>query len=226
MMRNSDESSAIILAAGEARRFGGVRKQLLRIAGETLLERTCRQVAARGVRPIVAVREWAGWDIPFRPVKFVNVGDNPTTCDSALKTARHWKERTIILLGDVCYSKAVMDAIFAETSPLMVYGNIWEIFGFCFDLSEKHKIIDALRAGAEFRGKLKNSGGKLRHFYKAYAGIDMDSTEREEFLIDHAKRLGMFQSVDDYTTDFDWQEKYDNFVRETIQINKLDDLKP
>ena len=53
-MAETDDVAAVVLAAGESRRFGG-RKQLARLEGRTLLEHVLLRADAAGLRPIVAV---------------------------------------------------------------------------------------------------------------------------------------------------------------------------
>jgi CTP:molybdopterin cytidylyltransferase MocA len=53
-MADTDDVAAVVLAAGESRRFGG-RKQLARLEGRTLLEHVLLRADAAGLRPIIAV---------------------------------------------------------------------------------------------------------------------------------------------------------------------------
>jgi molybdenum cofactor cytidylyltransferase len=53
-MPETDDVAAVVLAAGESRRFGG-RKQLARLEGRTLLEHVLLGADAAGLRPIIAV---------------------------------------------------------------------------------------------------------------------------------------------------------------------------
>lgn len=59
-------TGAIILAAGNATRFGG-RKQLLEIHGETLIDRACRTALTAGCTPVLRVLGAAADEILQRP---------------------------------------------------------------------------------------------------------------------------------------------------------------
>jgi molybdenum cofactor cytidylyltransferase len=54
LMAGTEEIAAVVLAAGESRRFGG-HKQLARLGGRTLLEHVLLRADAAGLRPIIAV---------------------------------------------------------------------------------------------------------------------------------------------------------------------------
>jgi molybdenum cofactor cytidylyltransferase len=53
-MRDRQHVAAVVLAAGESRRFGG-RKQLAQLAGRTLLEHVLELARSAGLDPVVAV---------------------------------------------------------------------------------------------------------------------------------------------------------------------------
>ncbi len=53
-MDQTRDVAAVVLAAGESRRFGG-RKQLARLEGRTLLEHVLLRANAAGLRPVIAV---------------------------------------------------------------------------------------------------------------------------------------------------------------------------
>lgn len=192
----------LILASGQHHRWQGQRaKQLVPIAGEILLERTQRQVGGPcvTVTHLPAIQRFAQEHF-VTPMRRWTVETLATTCTL-------WQERTIVLLGDVCYSDEAMEAILAYDGRLAVFGCEWEIFGLSFhtdictsinawpsvNMALKIALADAYRGGR----------GKLWEFYRAYCGFPL----AEERLEDE-----IFIYVDDYTTDFDTIEEYRSFL--------------
>jgi len=203
--------AAIILAAGEAIRLNGVRKQLIPLPdGETLLGRQVRQVLARGGTPLVATHhpeliEYAR----FMGVDVLIPWAHRWTVETLHSTMSAWShERTIILLGDVVYSKAVMDDITRPTHmSFQIWGNAAEVFALSFitkfwttiELGLRESIVMAHEGSAP---------GKLRSFYNVVH-------PQPTWTVTH-----------DYTRDFDLPQHVRDFRREVLQTGGLDDRRP
>jgi hypothetical protein len=198
---------AVILAAGHAVRFHGALKQLLPMPdGDTLLSRMIRQVAERGGRSYVAT-----WHPPiveycrFSGADVVVPSAYRWTVETMLSTMSVWhRDRTIILLGDVVYSRAVMDEIFHRSLRLGIWGNQAEVFA----LSFTSQYWVGIELGLRETIRLTEGGaepGKLRSFYR------------------HTFPTPFWIQVGDYTRDFDLPEHVRDFRREVLQTNRLDD---
>jgi len=200
---------AIILCAGRAIRLGGTRKQLLSLPdGDTLLSRQMRQVHSRGGRAVVvaidkALQDYALWGgaSVFVPER------HEWTVETLLSTEPIWdRRRTVVLLGDVLYSKPVMDDICSREINLAVWSNQAEVFALSFTdrfwtgiLLGLHETVRLARDGV--------SAGKLR------------SACQVMFPSPHGVLVG------DHTRDFDLPEHVRAFRREVVQQNRLDDLR-
>jgi len=196
-------TQVLILAAGEATRYNGVVKQLLRVGDETILDRIIRQAREKDLQPLVStvndeIKERLGvYHVPY---------NHATVCDTFLSTLPLWQERTIILLGDVIYSNGTFNAIMDCTDPIRVFGNTWEIFAVTFDETVYVKVARTLEE------VIQKGLDKLRYFYKVYCGFDPYCDEIEATPLEKT----VFWYVHDWTCDIDEQYKYDNLRREVI----------
>lgn len=203
----------IILAAGEAKRYDGICKQLMDIGGETVVHRIIRQCNLRGRNPVVVTTNKEIQDAVYLRCPSAAPYQMITVCDTLRSTFRLWLSRNIILLGDVIYSKSTMDAHFGYRSPIRVFGDMWEIFGIGFDGSVSHKVKAALEVASKHRL------GKLRYFYKYYCGFDMDQPEVEREPLER----NIFYKIDDWTVDIDSPRDHNKFMREVVKPGRLDD---
>ena len=96
---------ALILADGEGKRWGnyrGVPKQLLKIDGETLIDRMCRQLHENGAKDIVIIgpfeNEYATND------RFTSEKKRYLFCD----IAKRYQEPFIMLNGDCYYTDEII----------------------------------------------------------------------------------------------------------------------
>lgn len=205
---------ALILAAGEAKRFNLGCKQLLNLNEETVIERIIRQVHSRGYVPMTVTHKEELKQISqnhFHPK------NHSVTCETLLSTIPMWSERTVVLLGDVIYSASVMDSIFNEKSPIRVWGNTFEIFAISFTKETWPRVIDCLQIAKKHRL------GKLRYFYRAYIKQPLDCKEIEGKPLDG--KVFCYIGWEDYTGDIDTPLEYSNFINQVIKTNRLDDLK-
>jgi hypothetical protein len=211
-------TTVLVLAAGEQARWeiGQGIKQFLPIDKETLIGRIQRQAVDRG--QYATVITWRS-DImkASKSYYLIHRPDERRWIAETLRTTRWlWEPRVIVLLGDVVYSKQIMDSIFEYGGPVRFWGNTGEIYALSFDSRMFEKIDEALDKAirhAEFEGGL----GKLRKVYQALAGFpfDINNTNHSYFetVLHH-----------DYTQDFDTVQEWHNFVREKLNQKVIDDL--
>lgn len=219
--------TVLILAAGEQKRWEMSEplyyKQLLDVGGETIIARIERQVIQRGFFPrrITIHRELEDpWS--YRPEY------HRWTVETLLSTYYLWQSCTVVLLGDVIYSRATMDRIFKpHNQKLKVFGNEYEIYALSMvdDALEK-KYMDfgdvyfvnmttALKASiSHAESGVAKGGGKLRKFYQAYCGLNMTG---------NAIEWNVLHKVDDYTHDVDNPEDYAALLKK-IKDGTIDDL--
>ena len=221
---NEKDVTVLILAAGNAVRIGGECKQLLHIGNTTILGRIIKQVRERGYDPVVVthhemIQSYAAdiWDIGyFVPEK------HSVTCETLLSTESLWTNRTIVLLGDVIYSNATMDAIFdvatnKEEFITRVFGDHWEVFAIVlileegFDCYGYERIRQSLESAKDYRG------GKLRFFYRLLMGFDIDEKEKEGEPLETV----VFYYIHDWTRDIDMPSQYERALIELVNTGVL-----
>lgn len=214
----------IILADGKGARWGnhtGVPKHLLVVDGETLLARMIRLLRERGVSDIVLVGPYdvgvPTWRSPLRRI----IIDNNLTANgrraingrfSVMPIASR-TERTVILLGDVWYSDAAMDAIveggpepclFARFGPSELTGKPYgEIWANSF-LPEHHAETERLMREVvrlNVRGTIRRAGLWECYCLAHDALIPLD-------IRDHGHAV----TVDDRTEDFDYPSDWDTWL--------------
>lgn len=212
--------SALIFAAGEGERWGDPDnpKQLIPIHGEPIICRTIRQVKIRGHQPIVVTHH----PLIAQAVdgcELVNPSGRRWLVETILTTARHWGEdSTVFLLGDVVYSKALMDSLLADTAPLRVWGTAIEVLAVTFSWRRCDVLRYALETAlqdAESHPEQVNVG-KLWRVYRAIEHLP---------LMEHAFRPGgVFQSVEDWSTDIDSPALHQRFMEHVVELGLVDDL--
>ena len=203
-----EETSVIILAAGEAKRMNGLQKQLLNIGNHTVIGRIIHQVKMRGCEPFVVSNDK---DILAVANSWIMPRKYSVTCETFMSTSHLWNKRTIVLLGDVLYSKMCMDYIFDCLDPVAVFGDAWEIYAVTFMFRQRHKVMRALETGKDY------GLGKLRYFYRAYCGFPMDMEDRGGVTLEP----DVFKYIFDWTRDIDTLEEYHNTIRELVTTRVL-----
>jgi hypothetical protein len=172
--------------------------------------RQCRQ---RGYEPTIITHHEPIADVANElSVQWRSVSSHNWICETLLHSS--WNDRTIVLLGDVVYSKTVMNRVFNCKKPFNIFGNEHEIYALAFTKQQWPKVIKSLGIAIE-HAKLGNAG-TLRKMYQAYCGLDLNGSEWEDKVLDWVC------NVQDYTTDFDTVVEYQDFVRK--RITWLDDL--
>lgn len=224
--RAADDSRVIILCGGEASRWNCYRgernKQLVRVAGEILIQRTMRLLGKYQTSSIVVLvpdGEVAEYRKLLPDKVEIHVVEKPdsgyaTPAWKYLSSESLWKkgQRNIVLLGDVWFSEYAMNAIFDEHNvdwisfgrhhPSEITGcPHGEIFGLKFTNVEKHS----------------NGVKLLNQFYKAglcnekaagWALLQVINNENPNIRSPGAS----FVNIDDFTEDFDFAEDYDRWV--------------
>jgi hypothetical protein len=211
-------TTVLVLASGEQARWeiGQGIKQFLPIEKESLITRIQRQVQDRGQvavvvahNPLILKVSWAYYTIVKK--------EERRWIAEAVKTSRWcWESRVIILLGDVVYSKTLMDSIFEYGGPVRFWGDRYEIFALGFDnrmFTKMEQALDKAIHHAEHNG----GPGKLRKVYQALAGYTFDKNEIRNIYFEEVIHP-------DYTQDFDTVQDWHRFVREKLNQNLIDDL--
>ncbi len=201
--------TVILLCAGDGFRWGnylGVPKQLIPFHGEPLLHRTVRQLVEFGhTSEIVCVSCDSRLSIPgtlsFKPEAY------RWTVETLLSSRPLWKERTIILLGDVFFAGKSLHRILDCTNPIAFFGRPWpSVYSGCnhgeiFAVSFSNDGMEAMLRGAgqALRTAQNGSWGNFWDLYYATARIELGSNHTETRL---------FKVLDDITNDFDTPKDY------------------
>ncbi len=194
------KTSTIILAAGNATRMGRAPKQLLPVGDETILNRLYRQAARYDQSPTtVTCRDDIAYVAgkSFRPAKY------ETICDTLYSTSRLWSDKTVVLLGDVVFTRNAIARVFGAELDIVFFGNLWEIYAISFLRSSHERLKDALLVGRNINSDGVNVG-KLRYCYKAIAGLPLIGEEIEDKYLIY---------IHDLTLDIDCEEDYRDLLR-------------
>jgi len=195
------DQRVLILASGKATRFGGVKKQLLRLpSGTTIIERTMCQCRKRGASPVLVTCDGeiaaTNGGYAFVPEK------HERTVDTFYSTKPLWSDKTIVLLGDVVYSNTLMDRIFS-TKDMVVFGHEFEIFSVVF-MRDHHSMVSRALCNTEYPGK-------LRTFHQALTGSEQGGSGFKNL---YWHRVCY---INDYTADVDTQEDWVDMQKKPIE---------
>ena len=159
---------ALILAAGEHERWKGEGpKHLVDVAGEPLLCRTQRQLKALGW-PFYVVTHLLP-ELDALSERVFTPGLRRWICETLMSTTELWRDRTVVLLGDVIWPDGVLEQVLADKHSPRVFGNFCEIYAVGFDSTDADRVASALqRAVSNVR---RPNEGKLWHFYRALSGL-------------------------------------------------------
>jgi choline kinase len=209
-----------ILAAGEQQRFpeDAPPKQLLKVGEERIILRTARQAQQRSVPVVVVTLRTRIIESANYPVWVPE--NNSTVLNTMLSTRDAWRGQTVILLGDVIYSRAAMDAIVAFDGRLRVFGNRQkaEIFAVSFSQDAADEVARLARQAIDHWMPYGADRVKLGGFYRA-AVRENQGTPIQKMT----EALAFFQ-IDDYTDDIDNSDDYRSFIADVVDAGKLDDL--
>ena len=195
---NPFRNSILILAAGKQERWnpGTVlpkAKQLLKVGGETLLERMARQFHD----PIVFTNHP---DIQEHFVRCYEPRDSLTTVSTLHSTKAHWREWTTILLGDVMYSRQQVKRLARQKEKVMFYGDEAEIYCLKFHEDVRKVMAKAIRDLTN-HVQWEEKYGKLWNLYRILIGVDY----RDHYIGSNFTWVGDCR-------DFDTREEYLNYV--------------
>ncbi len=211
-------TTVLILASGEQARWeiGQGIKQFLPIEKEALITRIQRQAEDRGQSAMVVAHDPLIIKLSQAYYTIVKPSERRWIAETVKTTRWFWETRVIILLGDVVYSKSIMDSIFEYGGPVRFWGDKYEIFALGFDNRMFEKIDQALDK-AIHHAEHQGGPGKLRKVYQALAGYSFDNNEI---------RHHYFEEVihPDYTQDIDTVQDWHRFVREKLNLKLIDDL--
>jgi len=113
---------ALILSAGTGSRWDGPEsKQLARVDGETLLHRTVRLLRERGVDDVSIV----SWDPAHSLPRTTTVFSPPSEriVDTMDDVRAHFSDDTLLLLGDVFYTRGSIERMLRSRTPLAFFGR-------------------------------------------------------------------------------------------------------
>jgi len=190
-------------------------KQLLVInpPGETVIARIIRQCGKRGAAPIVISHVpaiIAEGRHSFTP----SIWSRGLTCLTLLSTMLLWKERTIVLLGDVIFSKDAMDQVFAYKEDYGNFGDNWETYGISFRKSQWLRVAQTIMRTVELARD--GTQGSLEFMWKVWCGSPFKGKKlmnRPDWIHFH-----------DWTMDIDMYHEWENFNKGVVDKGKLDDL--
>ena len=195
----------IIMAQGEQQRIGHMLghsgrpswKQLLPVSEmETIFSRTCRLFREAGASAILAVvHDHPEWDAACRAANvrtFVQKNPGPSVLDGIWNVQPFWGERTIIVLGDVTFSRATVRRMVSDHAFSMyerpgrntTTNKPWsERFGFTFGRENHGELVSALQdPGFRSHGdhklldlKQRLEGGAMRMQYVFDYTDDIDT---------------------------------------------------
>jgi choline kinase len=213
---------AFILAAGEQQRWpkDAPPKQLLHVGEERIILRMVRQVRQRRMPVITVALNDEIVEAGENPIWFPD--DNSTVLSTMLSTQEAWRGQTIVLLGDVIYSKAAMDAIVAFEGRLRVFGNRQqaEVFAVSFSADAQDEVVRLTEQAIEYWLPYGADRVKIGGFYRAAVRADQGIPLQK---IDETEA---FFEIDDYTNDVDSEDDYRTFIADVVKAGKLDDLPP
>lgn len=201
---------AFILCAGQGVRWTnpetrGVLKQLMPFGGVPLLQRTAAQIErlfGESRSPVEIVVVYRDYDIrdatPFPAHTFFPI-EAGQVVQTLASTAPLWKERNLVLLGDVIYTDEALSQIVNTPEQVTFFGTRHEIFGLSF--TPHVAFWDALNRvcfDAELGG-----AGKLNTLYNAYLRTPLLSQERGAYFVE----------IKDKTCDLDVWDDYEAALR-------------
>lgn len=202
-------SSVLLLCAGDGTRWGEylrVPKQLIPFNGEPLLSRTLRLLGELGYKSEIASVSWDSRLHIRGTVSFIPQAYR-WTVETLLATRPLWRERTIVLLGDVYFTPRALRRILDYTNPIGFFGRPWpsaytgcdhgEIFALSFSADGAEKLV---RGGTHALLAVKRGAwGNFWDLYHSMTGLELGSSRTESRL---------FDIVDDLTNDFDTPREY------------------
>jgi len=200
--------NVIIFCAGKGERWTGPTPKYLApvpIDGEAILDRTVRQLKERGVTPVIDINDLVG-KMDGYPGRL--------WADSALMAFEFWGDETMMLLGDVFWTDAAMDVLFASEGLRLIgreHPSPWtlgpgEPFALRWCREHNDRVRAALQASKDDGDKdpEKHLAGSIWQMYRHLAGIPLDV---------HATDKAIWLEHSDWTDDFDIFPRYQTFLK-------------
>lgn len=216
----------LILAAGEASRWDnhlGTPKHLVRVRGESILERSVRLVhelrPGSDVRIVVRDVDDDRYHVPGATVEAARLHPENGDADKFLSSMHLWHpdDRTVLLYGDCYLTTHAMERIVsgrahadgwhvvARFGASTWTGTEWgENFAHVIDPCAQARYRDCLfeLAARGRREEIWRTGGWEQYALMARGDVT-----------DPGKDLGFSTHVDDWSDDFDYPDDYDRWCR-------------
>jgi hypothetical protein len=207
--------TAIVLAAGEGKRWNnytGVPKHLLEIDGESLIQRTTRQISAYADRTFVVGTD-NSYKTEFSELFIPEKKKSPLEMHKFSSSEELWSERTVLLFGDAYYTDEAISTIVQDTEDFTFFLRsgassftqkpYGEIYAFSF-LDSIHETLRKSINTLLDQHDIYSAGGwsLMRHLL----GISHRSRTK-----DHLTK-GHYIEIDDWTEDFDYPHDLDRWL--------------
>jgi hypothetical protein len=175
------ETTVIITAAGESARWANhlnMPKHLVPIdpSGQTLIGRTVEMLKNAGIDNIFIVTQHEEIvELVKKDVGIIRLANSKSLADSILSSRKYWTNRTIVLLGDVFFSRECLSKILICKSKVKFFGTDQfdnpelnkikrsELYALSYDASAQDIIEYNLALNSALAG-FSNNGG-LRFSY-------------------------------------------------------------
>lgn len=182
----------LILCAGEQKRFsaGTAIKQFLRFDGEKLLDRILRQIRL----PALIVSHRKAFD--GFGVERLNPEQNTTTCHTIRSTKHLWRGQTVILLGDVRYTKEAIKTIYSFKGAFQLFTDTGDYFAMSFDETYHDTLLKDLNGAINNYTQQGHLNCGILHLHR-HMGLPQD----------------ICTIIADETQDFDRPYEYEDFLK-------------
>lgn len=203
------QTKILILCAGAGIRWGnymGIPKQLIPINGESLLARMVRLLNKEGLYNIEIISN--DKKLMLNGCGFFKPSKSNFTVETIRSTCNLWDRNTIILLGDVYYTKSTLKKITKnKINEIQIFGRPLlnkgpkfsgaEIFAISFNRYQHELLLNHIAIVC--RNAENGGNGKLWDLFKS---IEFDPA------YNHMNDKNIFVPIRDNTNDFDSPEEY------------------
>jgi hypothetical protein len=206
---------AILCCAGEGERWGnylGVPKHLVAIDGVPLVRRSVQQLRARGIEDVVITTFDDRYALAGAALAAPAVSMLPDTGIGFSVGLWSTRGRTLVLLGDVYFSEAAMDAIVTAAPDEITWlgrkgagrlDKYCEMFGVSIPLARQARLQRAAEQVVELRRREAIQRMMGWELYAVVNDLDVTRVMPGPNWID----------IDDETEDFDYPADYDAWMR-------------
>ena len=213
--------TAIVLAAGEGKRWGnytGVPKHLLEIDGESLIQRTTRQISVYADKTFVVGTD-DSYKTEFSELFIPEEKKSPLEMHKFSSSQDLWSERTVLLFGDTYYTDQAISTIVQDTEDFTFFLRS----GASSFTQKPHGEIYAFSFLDSIHKKLKESIDILLIQHDIYSAGGW-SLMRHLLGISHRSRTkthlskGHYIEIDDWTEDFDYPIDLDRWLEAKARL--------